>query len=155
VPFTRCCPKDCGKIKAMSDLTTRVWSLTALGVFLLIGLVLFALHPTSGNDGLQVQLPESLSTGVVPDRPPFVRLTLKADGHAFVGHDLCSAEQLLTCLRRQHERNPRSPLVINADRRLSYGTVRNALQSGSLAGFSQLYLGAEAAPRESLWSAKS
>jgi biopolymer transport protein ExbD len=136
----------------MPDLTTRVWSLTALGVFLLIGLVLFASHPVCVNDGLQVQLPESLSTGVVPDRPPFVRLTLKADGNAFVGYDLCSPEQLLTCLRRRHEQDPRSPLVINADRRLSYRTVRDALQSGSLAGFGELYLGVESAPRESLFS---
>jgi biopolymer transport protein ExbD len=138
----------------MPDLTTRVWSLTALGAFLLIGLVLFASHPVGVNDGLRVQLPESLSTGVVPDRPPFVRLTLKVDGNAFVGHDWCSPEQLLVCLRRQHEQAPRSPLVINADRRLSYRTVRDALQSGSLAGFSELYLGVESAPRESLFSTK-
>ena len=136
----------------MSCLVTRVWALAAASVFLLIGLAVVGSQPLCSDDGLMVLLPETPGSSIVGDRRAVVRLTLKANGTVFVQHVWCADPgKVRSALVRERSAHPRWPLVLVADRRLSYESVRSALGLARDAGFETLFLGGVAELPSVFW----
>src|SRR5215210_2591190 len=113
---------------SLSRLTTGTWPVLGYTVILCMLLGSFVTYP--GCSAREVLLPESARPRPVPDRfRPMLPLVLG----------------------RQQNANPHAVLLLNADRRVRFASVRSVVEAISRAGFSSVYLGVSGNPAAA-WS---
>jgi biopolymer transport protein TolR len=100
---------------------------------MLVLLVIFMVTAPLLTQGIDVQLPEAAADPIVtePDREPLV-LSVDADGNFYlsVGDDEdapLTATQVVDLASAVLRRNPKTPVLVNADQRVAYGEVVRAM----------------------------
>ena len=87
-----------------------------------------------------VSLPSASTADPLSKQP--LQVTLKADGSAWVGDSIVRIDEIAGILQRERSGADR-PVVIQADKSLSYGAVVNVLDLCRTAGFSNVGLAAQ------------
>ena len=106
----------------------------------LVLLIIFMVVTPLMVTGVPVELPK-VGTGEGLGNQP-MQVTLKDDGTVYVGGNVVRADEVMNALLHEREESDR-PLVVRADKKISYGEVARLLASCRAAGFSNVGLAAE------------
>ena len=103
----------------------------------LVLLIIFMVIIPTIVTGIPVRLPQT-STGDALSKQPML-ISVKADGTLFIDNVVIRTEQLGSELARHHSELSR-PVVVRADKTLSYGDVASVLDACRAAGFENVGL---------------
>ncbi|HSP17562.1 MAG TPA: biopolymer transporter ExbD [Thermoanaerobaculia bacterium] len=106
----------------------------------LVLLIIFMVVTPMMVNGMPVQLPRSGSGENIRHQP--LQVTINADRILYVGTAAIRMEQLSGELQRVRAESNR-PVIVRADKSLSYGDVVAVLDACRTAGFDQVALGTE------------
>jgi biopolymer transport protein TolR len=110
-------------------------------VCLVLLIIFMVVTPLLGRS--DVQLPETPAPDPMAEKPGQLTVAVEADGRIALGKlHLAGAADLAAALREVHGRSPEREVVIQADRRLRYGEVRQVLARVNQAGFAHAGLAA-------------
>ena len=104
--------------------------LVLLIIFMVVGPMLVT--------GMPVNLPSSKTGEAIQHQP--LQITINADRIVFVGKDVIRQEQLAEELQRVRGESNR-PVIVRADKTISYGEVVKVLDACRAAGFDEVGLG--------------
>lgn len=106
---------------------------------MLVLLVIFMVTAPMMQQGLDVNLPKTASTGVALNEDPFV-LTIDAAGKiTTVGNEIKS-DALSTKIKAVFENRKNKQIYIQADRKVDYGTVAYVMGEIRMAGITNISL---------------
>jgi biopolymer transport protein ExbD len=101
----------------------------------LVLLIIFMVVTPMLQQGIAVQLPETVKPEKMPEGARQVTIVVQDDGKIFVGQDWVPEAQLYTTLRDIYAAAPEKTLGIKGDRRLAYKEVRKIMRTANKAGF--------------------
>ena len=108
----------------------------------LVLLIIFMVMTPLMVTGLPVQLPRVGTADVLAKQP--MQVTLRDDGTVWVGGNVVRTDEVAGALAQERAKSDR-PLVVRADKTISYGEVAKLLAACREAGFSNIGLAAEVA----------
>jgi biopolymer transport protein TolR len=120
-------------------------NITPLVDVMLVLLIIFMVTAPLMMAGVPLRLPKTTAARVTELHKPIV-LSLDHDGHAFLGGEAVSQDDLAARLHALAQNAPDQVIYVRADRGLSYGQVMQAMGAVATAGFSRISLLAEQAP---------
>ena len=122
--------------RAMTDV--NVTSLVDVTMMLLI---IFILVAPILNQGIELKLPEAASAAPEPEEG--LRISVGPEGEIFLDGRPVLPQALDDELRVRASRNPDTPVLLEGDMRLAYGTVLDVLDRARLAGLTRVSLATE------------
>ncbi len=103
-------------------------------VCLVLLIIFMVVTPLLGKS--EVRLPETRNPDAMPEKSGQLTVSIEASGAIALGQQkLADATALAAALREMHQRSPEREVVVQGDRRLSYGEVRQILKRVNEAGF--------------------
>ena len=106
---------------------------------MLVLLVIFMVTSPMMQQGLKVDLPESKSTGLYVPEDPFV-LVIKKNGRVYIGTVEIPVNNLGKKLSSIFEKRKDKQIYIQADKKVDYGFVAEAMGEIQAAGLTQVSL---------------
>ncbi len=106
---------------------------------MLVLLIIFMVTAPLMQQGLEVELPKTASSGVSSSEKPFV-LTIKANKTLLIGEATVPTKNLRSKLKAIFETRTNKQIYIKADRRVDYGTVAEAMAEVRAAGIYKIGL---------------
>ncbi len=122
------------KSRALSTL-----SLTPLidVVFLLLIFFLVATKFEEEERSMEVALPQASTAQPLTAKPSEIFVNVDAQGHYFIGTRQLTADGLFAEFQQAFVRNPRTPVIVRADKACSWQHVVQAMDLNRKAGFVQ------------------
>jgi len=114
-----------------------------LDAALLLLVFFLVVSPFVLQPGINMMLPSSPFTGGA--RFGSMVLAITRHGWFYFNDERCSAEKLEAVLRAAAKDNPEAPLIIEADKRVPYGTVIEAWNAALAAGIKEVSLASQIA----------
>ena len=108
-------------------------NVTPLVDVMLVLLVIFMVTAPMMQQGIEVELPETKSSGVDPGEEPFV-LVIKKDRRIVLGSATVPMAQLQGKLKAIFDNRKEKQIYIQADKQVDYGTVAEAMAEVRSAG---------------------
>ena len=108
-------------------------NVTPLVDVMLVLLVIFMVTAPMMQQGIEVELPETKSSGVDPGEDPFV-LVIKKDRRIVLGSATVPMAQLQGKLKAIFDNRKEKQIYIQADKEVDYGTVAEAMAEVRSAG---------------------
>ncbi len=127
-------PQGRGSRVAFSEI-----NVTPLVDVMLVLLIIFMVTAPMMQQGLDVELPETASTGVATNDEPFI-LVIKKDRQLLAGSVSLKIETLSQKLKAIFETRKNKQIYIQADRHVDYGFVAEAMGEIRAAGIYQIGL---------------
>lgn len=126
-------------VKIQKSRALATLSLTPLidVVFLLLIFFLVATKFEEEERSMDVALPQASTAQPLTAKPNEIFLNIDAQGHYFIGTKRMDADGLLAEFQQAFVRNPRTPVIIRADKRCSWQHVIAAMDINRRAGFVQ------------------
>ena len=112
-------------------------------VFLLLVVFIYTMLSMAVHKGLPVALPESSQAKPEKDRPVVLSITVQADGAVSVDRVPTDLAELTALLRRHVRTDPKTGVLLFADRNLPYQSLFKVLDSIRQAGVARINLEAE------------
>lgn len=106
---------------------------------MLVLLVIFMVTAPMMQQGLDVNLPKTASTGVALNEEPFV-LSIDVDGKIKAGSNEIKSEQLSAKIKAIFENRKNKQIYIQADKEVNYGTVAYVMGEIRMAGITNISL---------------
>lgn len=106
---------------------------------MLVLLVIFMVTAPMMQQGLDVNLPKTSSTGVALNEDPFV-LTVDADGKIKAGGTALDTKNLSSKIKAIFETRKNKQIYIQADKKVDYGTVAYVMGEIRVAGITNISL---------------
>lgn len=106
---------------------------------MLVLLVIFMVTAPMMQQGLDVNLPKTASTGVALNEDPFV-LVINANGEVRAGDVLVNIRDLSVKLKAIFQNKKNKQIYIQADKKVDYGTVAYVMGEVRIAGISNISL---------------
>lgn len=106
---------------------------------MLVLLVIFMVTAPMMQQGLDVNLPKTASTGVALNEDPFV-LVIDANGVVKAGDSPIKISELSTKLKAIFQNKKSKQIYIQADKKVDYGTVAYVMGEIRVAGISNISL---------------
>lgn len=106
---------------------------------MLVLLVIFMVTAPMMQQGLDVNLPKTASTGVALNEDPFV-LSIDSVGKITTGGNEIKSDTLSTKLKAVFENRKNKQIYIQADRKVDYGTVAYVMGEIRMAGITNISL---------------
>lgn len=116
------------------ELTPLIDMVFQLLIFFLLTTT-FAINVKEG--GLEVDLPKAKSADI-PSMTQHVVIAILKDGRLVVGGETLTKESLQTKLLEIHEENPKTMVVVQADRNVDHGRVVEAMDLAATVGLKRL-----------------
>jgi biopolymer transport protein TolR len=104
----------------------------------LVLLIIFMIVLPAMVNGVEVQLPETSSTGSVDER--VLPVTVKEDGTVYIGDRVVRLDEVASTLERMHAEAASRPIAVRADKRVLYGEVAGVLGMCRDAGWQDVAL---------------
>ena len=123
-----------GSRTAMSEI-----NVTPFVDVMLVLLVIFMVTAPMMQQGLDVNLPKTASTGVALNEDPFVLSIDSAGKITTVGHEI-NSDALGTKIKAVFENRKNKQIYIQADRKVDYGTVAYVMGEIRMAGITNISL---------------
>jgi biopolymer transport protein TolR len=101
-------------------------NVTPLVDVMLVLLIIFMVTAPMMQQGLEVDLPETKSSGISTTEEPF-QLTIKRNGNILAGDTVIPMNQLAKKLKAIFETRKNKQIYIKADKKVPYGTVAEAM----------------------------
>ena len=114
-------------------------NVTPLVDVMLVLLIIFMVTAPMMQQGLDVELPETASTGVATNDEPFI-LVIKKNREIHAGSTALAMPTLATKLRAIFETRKNKQIYIQADKQVDYGFVAEAMGEIRAAGIYQIGL---------------
>lgn len=106
---------------------------------MLVLLIIFMVTAPMMQQGLDVELPETASTGVATNDEPFI-LVVKKNREIVIGEAKIQLNDLRTRLKAIFETRKNKQVYLQADRHVEYGVVAEAMGEIRAAGIYQIGL---------------
>lgn len=106
---------------------------------MLVLLVIFMVTAPMMQQGLDVNLPKTSSTGVALNEDPFV-LTIDATGKIRVSNNEINSDVLSTKIKAIFANRKNKQIYIQADKKVDYGTVAYVMGEIRMAGITNISL---------------
>lgn len=106
---------------------------------MLVLLVIFMVTAPMMQQGLDVNLPKTASTGVALNEEPFV-LSIDANGKIKAGSNEIRSEQLSVKIKAVFENRKNKQIYIQADKEVNYGIVAYVMGEIRMAGITNISL---------------
>jgi biopolymer transport protein TolR len=113
-------------------------NVTPLVDVVLVLLIIFMVVTPMLQQGVDVLLPEGAHASAKPGEEGDLVISIRADGTLFLGSSWISEADLPRLLAAEYARMPNRGVVLKADRRLSFGQVRQVMKVANDAKFSQV-----------------
>jgi biopolymer transport protein ExbD len=121
-------------------------NVTSLVDVMMVLLIIFILVAPILSQGIDVKLPEAGSSSAEPERS--LRVTLSQDGQIFFDGKSIILQRVDDEFRTRAKENPETPVVVEGDEKLAYGSVMDILDRARLGGLTRVSLATE--PRSEL-----
>ena len=119
----------------------NLFSLAFLGVVFTLFLTVFSVTPIVCGLGPNVDVPWASSSTHLPEAETDLIISVRADGHVFVGPNLVPPRLLPAELASIAERfGTDRHILVHADGALKFGVVKDVLAASSRAGFRRMSL---------------
>lgn len=118
---------------AKSRMVMSEINVTPLVDVMLVLLIIFMVTAPMMQQGLEVELPETKSSGISTNEEPF-QLVIKRNGKVSAGGTLIPMTQLSKKLKAIFETRKNKQIYIKADKRVPYGKVAEAMAEVRAAG---------------------
>ena len=106
---------------------------------MLVLLIIFMVTTPMMQQGLDIELPETASTGTPTAEEPFV-LMIKKNRKIYVGDQTIATDDLRTRLKAIFERRNNKQIYLQADRTVDYGFVAETMAEIRAAGITNIGL---------------
>ena len=106
---------------------------------MLVLLVIFMVTAPMMQQGLDVNLPKTASTGVTLNEDPFI-LTIDSEGRIKAGESTLKAQELATKIKAIFQTRAQKQVYIQADKKVDYGTVAFVMGEIRQAGITNISL---------------
>lgn len=116
---------------------------------MLVLLIIFMVTAPMMQQGLEVELPETASTGVATNDEPFI-LVIKKNRKLFAGETEIPMAQLAEKLKAIFETRRNKQIYIQADKQVDYGYVAQAMGEVRTAGI--FSIGLITIPKNGMWA---
>lgn len=126
------------RVRSMVPLQSEINVTPLVDVCLVLLIIFMVITPVIVN-GMPVRLPEARTAAGLGKAP--LQITINADRTIYVDSLAIRSEQLASEL--EHRRDPSRPVVVRADKTLSYGDVVRVLDACRGAGFENVGLAAQ------------
>ena len=121
------------RVKAFFAKRPRVEMVPLLDMFfILLVFFIFGVFSMTMSSGILVDLPAAATTE--PLTPEVAVISLTADGRLFLNQEVMTVQTLPSRLQVLRAGRPEVPVVINADRQVTHGTVIEVLDTVRRAG---------------------
>ena len=125
--------------KTSSKMAMSEINVTPFVDVMLVLLVIFMVTAPMMQQGLDVNLPKTASTGVALNEDPFV-LVIDAAGTVKAGDTPVKVAELSTRLKAIFQNKKNKQIYIQADKKVDYGTVAYVMGEIRMAGISNISL---------------
>lgn len=125
--------------KSSSKMAMSEINVTPFVDVMLVLLVIFMVTAPMMQQGLDVNLPKTASTGVALNEDPFV-LVIDAAGIVKAGDTVVKVSDLSSKLKAIFENKKNKQIYIQADKKVDYGTVAYVMGEIRIAGISNISL---------------
>lgn len=125
--------------KSSSKMAMSEINVTPFVDVMLVLLVIFMVTAPMMQQGLDVNLPKTASTGVALNEDPFV-LVIDAAGIVKAGDTIVKVSDLSSKLKAIFENKKNKQIYIQADKKVDYGTVAYVMGEIRIAGISNISL---------------
>ena len=119
--------------KSSSRMVLSEINVTPLVDVMLVLLIIFMVTAPMMNQGIDVQLPETASSGVATNDEPFI-LVIKKDGSIRAGEASMRVNTLRSKLQAIFSTRKNKQIYIQADKQVDYGTVAEVMGEIRAAG---------------------
>ncbi len=126
--------KTSGSRMAMSEI-----NVTPFVDVMLVLLIIFMVTAPMMQQGLDVNLPKTASTGVALNEDPFV-ISINASGKINLGDNEISPDTLKQKVKAIFENRKNKQIYIQADKKVDYGTVAYVMGEIRMAGITNISL---------------
>ena len=125
--------------KTSSKMAMSEINVTPFVDVMLVLLVIFMVTAPMMQQGLDVNLPKTASTGVALNEDPFV-LVIDANGGVKAGNSPIKISELSAKLKAIFQNKKSKQIYIQADKKVDYGTVAYVMGEIRVAGISNISL---------------
>src|SRR5512138_536226 len=101
----------------------------------LVLLIIFMVVTPMLQQGVDVLLPEGAHAEKKPGKENDLIVSIKQDGTVFVGQDWIPDRNLVTYLQAEKQKDPSRAVMLKADKRISFGRVRQVMKAANEADF--------------------
>ncbi len=132
---------DAGGLFAEINVTPLVDVMLVLLIIFMVSTTIITEEVQSA--GIKVDLPRSSSKGGAVDNADVI-VALTKEGQIVHGGESLSVEQLRTVLESAKEKNPKTVVIVQADKEVQHGRVTEVLDLARSLGLEQLAIATEA-----------
>lgn len=125
--------------KSSSKMAMSEINVTPFVDVMLVLLIIFMVTAPMMQQGLDVNLPKTASTGVALNEDPFV-LSIDSNGNVKAGDSPVKVSELGTKLKAIFQNKKNKQIYIQADKKVDYGTVAYVMGEIRIAGISNISL---------------
>ena len=104
----------------------------------LVLLIIFMVVTPMLQQGIDVMLPAGPNAETVAGTEGDLIISIKHDGTVFVGQNWIPDQNLATYLRSEHQKDPSRAVMLKADRRITFGKVREVMRAANEAEFTRV-----------------
>ena len=104
----------------------------------LVLLIIFMVVTPMLQQGIDVMLPAGPNAEKKAGAESDLVISVKSDGTVFVGENWIPDKNLATFLRAEYDRDPSRAVLLNADRRINFGKVREVMRAANDAKFTSV-----------------
>ncbi len=116
-------------------------NVTSLVDVMMVLLIIFILVAPILSQGIDVKLPEAGSSSPEPEKG--LHVTLGKDGQIFFDGKPILLQRVDDEFRTRAKENPETPVVLEGDEKLAYGSVMDILDRARIAGLTRVSLATE------------
>ncbi|MCB0356092.1 MAG: protein TolR [Bdellovibrionales bacterium] len=120
------------KLRSHSRYLSEI-NVTPMVDVMLVLLIIFMVTAPMLQQGIDIDLPETASSGVETTEEPFI-LTIKKNGQIFAGDTELKINELRTKIKAIFETRKNKQVYIKADKKVDYGTVASTMAEVRAAG---------------------